>query len=113
METITKAPRLKFTLWPVELDMSLQLGPWDTPDQVLSEAIEALLENHPSLRSQVAIELYCQDSVSLSRAAEIAGMDRWGFADLLRSRGIEIVAEPSTADEIREMLHNLKTPATL
>lgn len=37
------------------------------------------------------------DEVSLGRAAEIAGMDRWQFQDVLHERGIPIVIEAQSA----------------
>ncbi|MEP7200780.1 MAG: UPF0175 family protein [Chloroflexota bacterium] len=90
--------------------MLLQLGHWDTTDQVLTDALDALMARDPALREAVAIELYRQDSVSLSRAAEIAGMDRWSFADALRAHQIEIMGESTTAAEIAEMLDSVQLP---
>ena len=94
---------LKPVLWPAELAVMLRLGPWTTPDQLLSEALAALLAAHPILREQVAVELFRQQLVSLARAAELAGTDQWTFRDVLRTRNVPVVVEvPDTAvmDEI-------------
>ena len=88
---ITKPERTLAPLWPAELNILFQFGHWATTDQLLSEALETLLEKYPELRLPVALELFRQDVVSLSRAAEIASIDRWAFQDELRVHGIEIV----------------------
>ena len=53
----------KPVLWPAELELMLRLGHWTTPDQILSEALEALLAAHPALRENVAVELFRQQLV--------------------------------------------------
>ncbi len=89
---------VKPVLWPAELALMLQLGPWTTPDQLLSAALEALLAAHPVLRENVAVELFRQQLVSLARAAELAGTDQWTFRDVLQSRNVPLVIEvPDTA----------------
>jgi predicted HTH domain antitoxin len=49
-------------------------------------------------RVEAAIEMFKAGEVSLSRAAEIAGMSRWRFQDQLAQRGIPIVIEADEAD---------------
>jgi predicted HTH domain antitoxin len=94
---------VKPVLWPAELDLMLRLGPWSTSDQLLSAALETLLAAHPTLRQNVAIELFRRQFVSLARAAEIAGTDQWGFRDILRARNVPLVVdalETATMDEV-------------
>lgn len=95
-------------MWPAELNILFQFGHWATTDQLLSEALETLLEKYPELRLPVVLELFRQDVVSLSRAAEIAGMDLWTFKDTLHAHGIPIVVEAPTAQEMDEMMAALK-----
>ncbi len=85
----------KAVLWPSELGVMLRLGHWTSSDQLLSEALEALLAAHPVLREDVAVELFRQQLVSLARAAELAGTDQWAFRDTLRTRNIAILVEVS------------------
>jgi predicted HTH domain antitoxin len=40
------------------------------------------------LRQDLALALYQQEKISLGKAAEIAGLDRWGFQRLMKERGI-------------------------
>ena len=42
----------------------------------------------PELRARLAIELYRREEVSLSRAAEISGLDLENFKELLREAGV-------------------------
>ena len=103
-EAAAKPRQAQFAVWPAELNILFQLGHWATTDHVLSEALDTLLEKYPDLRARAAMELYRQDVVSLSRAAEIAGTDRWTFQDMLGAHGIEIVAAAQTAAEMDEMI---------
>jgi len=48
-----------------------------------------MIEVKPSASLEMAIELYKSEQVSMSRAAEIAGMSIEGFKSLLESRGIK------------------------
>ncbi len=94
---------VKLALWPAELEVMLRLGHWATPDQLLAEALEALLMAHPVLRADVAAELFRRQIVSLARAAEIAGTDQWTFRDVLKARNLPLVVEvpeTETMDEI-------------
>ena len=101
---ITKPERTLAPLWPAELNILFQFGHWATTDQLLSEALETLLEKYPELRLPVALELFRQDVVSLSRAAEIAGTDLWTFKNTLRVQGIPIVVEAPSTQEMDEMI---------
>lgn len=40
------------------------------------------------LLTDLAIELYTREKLSLGRAARLAGMDRWAFNDLLAARDV-------------------------
>jgi len=50
------------------------------------------------IKTEMAIELYKEEKISLSRAAEIAGMPTESFKNILEQRGIKrIVKAPSEA----------------
>ena len=110
---ITKPERVLAPLWPAELNILFQFGHWATTDHLLSEALETLLEKYPELRTRAAMELYRQDLVSLARAAEIAGVDRWTFQDELRAHGIEIISATETTEEMDDMIraYEVKRPS--
>jgi predicted HTH domain antitoxin len=42
------------------------------------------------LRQDLALALYQQDKVSLGKAAQIAGLDRWAFQALMEKRGVRV-----------------------
>ncbi|MBI1801115.1 MAG: UPF0175 family protein [Chloroflexi bacterium] len=107
-ESPTKTEQAPFTLWPAELHILFQLGHWSTLDQILSEALETLLEKYPDLKLQSALKLYRQTFVSLSRAAEIAGIDRWDFREVLRANGIEDAVEVQATEEMDATIQTFK-----
>ena len=85
-----------------EIDALVRTGLYESRDEVISDAIRNLLLNNKPLRLELAIDLFRSDEVSLGRAAEIAGIDRWQLQDVLRERRIPIVVEaesPETMDE--------------
>lgn len=55
-------------------------------------------------RLAIAIYLYLRKRVSLGKAAEIAGMSRWDFIELLSKLGIPIINYPpeELEDEISD-----------
>jgi len=93
--------------WKAKLQTIMSVGTWQTEEEILSEALDALLSSRPELRQDVATELYLQDKVTLSRAAEIAGMNLWQFRDHLRAQGIEILVPEETEDNLDAMIASI------
>jgi len=83
-----------------EVDALLRIGLYENREEVISDAIRNLLLNNKSLRLELAIDLFKSDEVSLGRAAEIAGIDRWEFQDILHERQIPIIIEAESAEVI-------------
>jgi predicted HTH domain antitoxin len=81
-----------------EIDALIRTGLYHSRDEIISEAIRNLLMNNKALRLELALELFRADEVSLGRAAEIAGLDRWQFQEILRDRHIPILIEAEPAD---------------
>ncbi|MBI5052575.1 MAG: UPF0175 family protein [Chloroflexi bacterium] len=92
-------------LWPLDLSAILRLGFRQTPDEVLAEAMRYFLAAHPEMRAEVAIEMYHYDYVTLSRAAEIAEMNRWAFQSLLKERGLTILNPVDAPHRLDEALN--------
>lgn len=99
-------------LWPLELSAILRLGFRQTPDEVLAEAMRYFLAAHPEMRAEVAIEMYHYDYVTLSRAAEIAEMNRWDFLSLLKERGVTILNPVDTPQMLDEALNSYRSAQT-
>ena len=66
-------------------------------DELLDEAINLwLTQLAPTVRWQVALDMYTTEEVSLGRAAEIAGLPTVIFMEKLHQAGIPFVAAQST-----------------
>ena len=83
-----------------EITALVRLGLYQSREEVISDAVRNLLLNNRSLRLELALDLFKTDEVSLGRGAEIAGLDRWQFQDVLHERGIPIVIEAQSAEEM-------------
>jgi len=64
---------------------------------VIKDAVKSLFRENVELNINAAIELYRKGEVSLSKAAEIAGVTTIEFKEILGKRGIirEIEARPT------------------
>jgi len=87
-----------------EIAALVRLGLYSSREEVIADAVRNLLLNNRSLRLELALDLFKSDEVSLGRAAEIAGLDRWQFEEILRERGIPILNEAGAAETMDEEL---------
>ncbi|RJS73556.1 hypothetical protein CW714_02940 [Methanophagales archaeon] len=71
---------------------------------LIEDAFRALLNLKPGLKVEVAVELYLREDISLSKAAEIAGMDIESFKDLLKARGLKVSSYIGSKEEIEKEL---------
>lgn len=71
---------------------------------LIEDAFRALLNLKPELKVEMAVELYLREEVSLSRAAEIAGMDIESFKEILKARGLKVSSYIGSKEEIEEGL---------
>jgi len=84
-----------------EMDKILvSLGKYPSKKELREDALRALLRAKPELRRDVAVELYKKKEVSLSRAAEICGMDIEDFKELLKEKGIKVSVPDVSSEEI-------------
>lgn len=79
----------------------IRAGHYRNKDALFEEAFRTLLEVKPSIRTEMAIELYKSEKISLSRAAEIAGVSFEGFKNILEIKGIARVVEIPSKEKIR------------
>lgn len=87
-----------------EINALIKYGYYSSIDEAIKDAFMTLLNVKPDLKISAAIELYREEEISLSRAAEIAGMTTIEFKDILSERGFirEIKARP--AEEMDQKL---------
>lgn len=91
----------KKQLFEKGIETILQIGNYPDRETVLFEAFELFLLAHPGERLNVAIQLYLDEVVSLSRAAELAGLNFFDFEAILKARAIPFLTPDESADEIK------------
>ena len=67
----------------------IERGIFKDDESLRASAYRSLLTLRPELKVEIALYLYEQEEVTLGRAAEIAGVSREEFKEILASRGIE------------------------
>jgi predicted HTH domain antitoxin len=70
------------------VELLRKAGAYEDDTAVLEDAIRTLLRTKPGLRTELAVEKYRTERVSLNRAAEIAGLSPAEFRELLHERGV-------------------------
>jgi len=84
----------------MEIEAIVNAGIFKDKSDVLREAINTFFAVKPKMRLEAAIQLFKDNRVSLGRAAEIAGIDRWQLKDILADRGINIIVECDDSEEM-------------
>jgi predicted HTH domain antitoxin len=91
-----------------ELDEILvDIGKYPNKEELMKDALRALLRAKPELKKEIAVELFRKGAVSLSRAAEIYGSDIEDFKELLRERGIKIKIPHIPIEEIDKEVESI------
>jgi len=75
--------------------------------EVLKDALRTLFETKPDLKILAALEMYRDNEVSLSRAAEIAGVTTVEFKEILANRGGALVSEAKSTGEVDKKAEKL------
>lgn len=84
----------------MELEALLKAGVFGSRGDAIDEALRVLFATRPQLRTEAAIQLFRDGEVTLGRAAEIAGLTRWEFEDVLADRGVVRVIEADSPDDL-------------
>ncbi|MBE7447219.1 MAG: UPF0175 family protein [Planctomycetia bacterium] len=85
-----------------EINVLLEKGIYKSKEELIDDACRALLRNRPQLRMEVAISLYGNEEVSLSKASEIAGVCTEEFKESLKDRGLSVKVPPIAKEELDE-----------
>lgn len=85
-----------------EINVLLEKGFYKSKEELIDDACRALLRNRPHLRMEVAISLYENEEVSLSKASEIAGVCIEEFKESLKDRGLSVKVPPISKEELDE-----------
>lgn len=86
-----------------ELNALVRAEIYKSREDVISDALRALLTLKPNLKIEIAIDLYKNKKISLWKAADIASLTLEEFKEVLASRSIRIEIEGSR-DESRARL---------
>ncbi|KXA94523.1 hypothetical protein AKJ37_07535 [candidate division MSBL1 archaeon SCGC-AAA259I09] len=84
-----------------EIESLVKAGHFTSKSDVVKTAFRILKERHPEYRTDIAVEMFKDGKVSLGRAAEIAGMSRESFKEVLGERGVKREIEPRKGSEER------------
>ncbi len=71
-----------------EIDAIIKTGYYDNRSEFIRDAVRLFLDQKPEIRLVAAIELYRADRITISRAAEIAGVPFEKMKDILNDEGI-------------------------
>lgn len=86
-----------------EIDSLVRIRSYGSREEVISDAVRALLVLKPGLKMEVALDLYKNREVSLWRAAEMAGLCLEEFKELLASRSIRIEVGASNEESLERL----------
>jgi predicted HTH domain antitoxin len=70
------------------IDILREKGNFSSREAFLDEALQSFLREHPELRVELAVEQFKVGTISINRAAEIAGRSPEEFKRVLADRGV-------------------------
>jgi len=85
----------------------VRIGRYPSEKELIQDALRALLRAKPELKKDIAIELYQKNEVSLSRAAEICGLNIEDFKESLKEKGIKISVASVPVEELDKELERI------
>ena len=88
-------------------EILVRIGRYPSEKELMEDALRTLLRAKPELKRDVAIELYKKSEVSLSRAAEICGLNIEDFKEVLKEKGIKISVPSIPVEEVDEEVERI------
>lgn len=88
-------------------DILIKAGGYSNKENLIDDALRTLLRARPLLKQNMAIELYKVHEISLSRAAEISGLDIENFKETLIEKGVRIQVADVSVEEIDEEVEKI------
>jgi predicted HTH domain antitoxin len=105
---VGKNMEVKEKFYEDELEAITKAGIYKSKSEVISHALDVLLAVRPELRIEMAVELYKADKITLSKAAEIAGISLPHFKEILAKKNIQIVIPEESKKEIEKSIEIIK-----
>jgi predicted HTH domain antitoxin len=86
-----------------EINSLIRTKSYSSKDEVISDALRALLVLKPGLKTEIAVDLYKTGKVSLWKAADVASMSLEEFKEILATRSIRIEVGGSTQESLERL----------
>jgi len=83
-----------------EIEAVVDEGWYSSKSDVVRDALRLLFNTKSNLKISAAVGMYKKEKVTLSKAAEIAGMDSISFKEILKDRGIPIKIVVDSIEEL-------------
>ena len=83
-----------------EVNALIDSGLYPDSHVVIIDALENLVQIKKSSRLDAAIQSYLEGEVTLGRAAELAGVHRFEFEEILDARGVVKEVEVDSVEEL-------------
>lgn len=100
-----------------DLEILVKKGIYPSKMELISDALRSLLRSRPELKGKLAVELYKEKKISLSKAAEMAGLNLEDFKELLREENVRLNVPPAGREKVKkeakiilELRENESTP---
>ena len=91
-----------------ELSAVVRAGCFASEEDAVREAVQMMFAVKPQLRTEAAIRRYLDGETTLGRAAELAGMTRWRFQEMLGQRGVRVEIETRPTKELDEAVERIR-----
>ncbi|GAB6275355.1 MAG: hypothetical protein STSR0004_22210 [Peptococcaceae bacterium] len=85
-----------------DLEILVKKGIYPSKMALISDALRSLLRSKPELKGKLAVELYKEKKVSLSKAAEMAGLNLEDFKELLREENVSLNVPPTGREKVKK-----------
>jgi predicted HTH domain antitoxin len=83
---------------------------WEIQPERVSQALERALQTDPELRWAVVVGAYLDEQISLAKAAELLGVDRWTLQAEFHKRGIPLRQGAESIEELQAEIQVWSAP---
>ena len=91
-----------------EVNALIKGGYFSSKDRLIEEAIKYMMASRGDLTINAAVQMYSSAEVSIGRAAELAGLSIFEFKEILKARGIKIVVEAPSKEEMDRQISEIE-----
>jgi predicted HTH domain antitoxin len=92
----------------VNVQELVDAGVFPNADAAIREALRVLWQERPGMRIDVAVHRYVTESISIAKAAAIAGVPFDRMKEILAERGVELRLGPELIDEAKQEADTLR-----